>query len=143
MTLTKIWIWIFWMNWYQKVTQTGRLGQKQFQSGIIVTIKSIKQLYNDLKKEGIHYLLTSRTNQDCLENSFSTLRFMGGSNAHPTANEFCERLRMLCVSKSVNYVIMTPSVEYHDSSQFISAEILDIIHSNIRNETISPQDCPY
>ena len=93
------------------VTQTGRLGQKQFQSGIIVTIKSTKQLYNDLKKEGIHYLLTSRTNQDCLENSFSTLRFMGGSNAHPTANEFCDRLRMLCVSKSVNFIITNPSVE--------------------------------
>ena len=54
------------------LTKTGKLGQKQFQSGIIVTIKSVRQLYRDLKSEGKHFLLTSRVNQDCLENTFST-----------------------------------------------------------------------
>ena len=134
------------------LTKTGKLGQKQFQSGIIVTIKSVRQLYRDLKSEGKHFLLTSRVNQDCLENTFSTVRYMGGNNGHPTAKMFCDRIRMLLVSKNVNFVINNPSVEYEESTQFISADILDELSSsnfdepsaleNSSSENENIADCP-
>ena len=107
------------------INPSGKLGQKQFQSGIIVSIQSTRQLYTELKQEGVDYFLTSRINQDALENTFSTIRYMGGSNSHPTAKMMCDRIRMLCVSKNVNIIIRNPSVEYQESNQFMSAEILD------------------
>ena len=37
---------------------------------------------------------------------------------------------MLLVSKNVNFVISNPSVEYEESTQFISADILDELSSS-------------
>ena len=48
-----------------------------FQKVILIGIKSLRSLYEDLAKRGITYILTSRLNQDCLENFFSTLRCIG------------------------------------------------------------------
>ena len=42
-------------------TSKGNLGKKQFQAGIAVSIKSMIDLYNELKSQ------VSRINQDCLE----------------------------------------------------------------------------
>ena len=50
-------------------------------------------MYNELKNEGIIFLLTSRINQDALENTFSSLRYMGGNNCHPSAVECINRIR--------------------------------------------------
>ena len=96
-----------------------------FQAGILVSIKSVIALYNELKSEGVEYLLTTRVNQDILENNFSKTRYMGGNNTHPTAANVCDRLRLLCVSKNTSYVVNNPSVEIQEASQFLTAEILD------------------
>ena len=70
--------------------KTGGLVQKPFQKGLVVSIRSVVDLYNELKSEGLTYLLTTRVNQDVLENTFSSLRYMEGNNTHPSASNFCE-----------------------------------------------------
>ena len=51
----------------------GRLVKQPFQTGIIVSIQSVRHLYHELRAEGISYLLTSKVNQDALENIFSSI----------------------------------------------------------------------
>ena len=96
------------------VNKRGNFCRKPFQSGIIVSIKSIKALYNELKEEGIEYLLTTRVNQDCIENFFCCVRAMGGSNSHPSPVEAISRIRKACVSKNVNYVLDSSNAQQAD-----------------------------
>ena len=102
-------------------TTKGNLGKKQFQSGIAVSITATIELFNELKDQGICWLLTSRINQDGLENLFSTLRLMGGNYSHPSAKDFATRMRNICLSKNINMVVNKPSVEMSDTDEFISS----------------------
>ena len=105
--------------------KTGRLVQKPFQKGLLVSIRSIIELFKELKSDGLQYLLTTRVNQDVLENSFSSLRYMGGNNTHPSASNFCKRIGLLCDSKNIHFVATNPYVKYSEESQFLSSDIID------------------
>ena len=107
------------------INRKGRNVKMPFQAGILVSIKSITELYNELKSEGATHMLTSHVNQDLLENMFSKVRYMGGNNSHPTAANVCERIRMLCVSKHIKFVVGNPSVEVEKDSDMLSAEIFE------------------
>ena len=107
------------------INKKGKAVKMPFQAGILVSIKSLFELYDELKKEGASYILTSRVNQDILENTFSKVRYMGGNNTHPTAANVCDRLRMLCVSKNVEFVVESPSVEIPEDTDMLSAEIFE------------------
>lgn len=56
--------------------------------GFIWSIRSILLLWDDLKKEGVKYLLTGFINQDALENFFSVIRNRGGYNPMPSVRQF-------------------------------------------------------
>ena len=103
--------------------------QQPFQSGILVSIESVRSLLRELKSEDVSYILTSKVNQDALENHFSSVRFVGGSNSHPTAALFCDRIQMLCVSKNIELVLDKPSVEIdiRNEENLLSAELLNEI----------------
>ncbi|XP_072380417.1 uncharacterized protein [Diabrotica undecimpunctata] len=49
--------------------------------------------WDEMKKEGNEYLLTSRLNQDPLENLFGTLRHRSGYNSNPTAMQLRQNLQ--------------------------------------------------
>ena len=53
-----------------------------------IAIKSLNFLFQELAESGVKYLLTSRLNQDCLENLFSIIRGKGGHRDNPSVNEF-------------------------------------------------------
>lgn len=112
-------------------TSKGNLGKKQFQSGIAVSIKATLDLFYELKGQGIPWFLTSRINQDGLENLFSTLRLMGGNDSHPSAKDFATRMRNLCLTKNINLVVNNPSVELSDKDEFISSALLDSATDNV------------
>ena len=59
------------LYWRRKSSQS----KLPFEHGILANIRSTRGLLVDLKAVGYKYLLTSRMNQDCVENSFSCLRF--------------------------------------------------------------------
>ena len=113
-------------NMYFPTQRTGKLGKKPFQAGIVVSIKSTIALYEELKSEGVPWFMTSRINQDGLENLFSTLRFMGGNDFHPSARDFANRIRTLCLTRNIDLVIQNPSVEIvNDGDEYISSQIFD------------------
>ena len=121
-------------------SRTGKLVKKPFQIGISVSIYSTVDLFKELKSEGLSFLLTTRINQDSLENVFSTLRLMGGSNSHPSAIEVCNRIRKICVTKNLKTVLNNPSFEMSDTDQFVSADILDNIDVDLENNDVNDVD---
>lgn len=60
-----------------------------------MSICSVLGLKNDLKHYKVEYLLTSRLNQDCLENLFTQIRGLGHYYEHPLPTEFKYWLRLI------------------------------------------------
>jgi hypothetical protein len=107
------------------------LRKKPFQTGIIVSINSTLDLYKDLKEEGLSYLITSRLNQDALENLFSQIRALGGNNHHPTSVDTINRIRKICLTKNAHSIIsnLCPvESEVNDEDIFLSASIVEEIN---------------
>lgn len=74
----------------------------QFQKGILLSNASLEQLYDYLKnKYDVEYIITTRLNQDVLENFFSYIRGMGGPNDHPSPLDFKYRLRWYILGKKL------------------------------------------
>ena len=78
----------------EKGTNTPHKGLLPWQKGILIGINSLMPLFESLKQEfDITYLLTSRINQDALEQLFSILRAMCGRYTEFSALSFLRRLR--------------------------------------------------
>ena len=71
-----------------------------FQKGILCSINSVRSLFDELRKEGFSYLLTHKLNQDFVENLFSAIRGMGGSDTNPDPVTFCNRIRILKIQQN-------------------------------------------
>ena len=85
-----------------------RVGKKNhllpFQKGILISNRSLKNLYNDMKImfENTHpviYIMTTRLNQDVVENLFAYIRAMGACNDRPTALDIRYRFRWYILGK--------------------------------------------
>ena len=70
-----------------------------FQKGILCSIKSVRSLWEELREEGFSYLQTHKLNQDLIENLFSAVRGMGGSDTNPDPVTFCNRIRILKIQQ--------------------------------------------
>ena len=77
-----------------------------------ISIKALLSLWEDLHTNcGFSFLLTSRLNQDCVENLFSIIRGKGGKRDNPDAREFRAAFRqvvfdqLLVQSKSSNCAV--------------------------------------
>ncbi|CAL1289415.1 unnamed protein product [Larinioides sclopetarius] len=73
-----------------------------FQKGFLMTIASLYGLYEDLMPLDVKFILTSRLNQDCLENFFSKIRGVGHFYDHPLPSEVRHRIRLLLLGKNVD-----------------------------------------
>jgi hypothetical protein len=108
-----------------------------FEKGILLSIDSTLDLFEELKKEGVKFLLTSRLNQDILENFFSRLRGIGGSNSHPSPVEVGQRIKILMLGKNSEILVKNPSVEVEEEEDFLTAiitrPISDVV-SKVGNE---------
>lgn len=58
-----------------------------------LTLKSILLLWDDLRQEGVHFLLTSRLHQDPLESLFSVIRQRVGYGRNPSSQQFRQALQ--------------------------------------------------
>ncbi len=97
----------------KKLMYTMRVGNNKnllpFQRGFIISIESLRGLYRDfMKKHHGRYLLTSRLNQDCLENFFFRIRRLGGFYDHPQATEVRNRIQLLILSSGKVETIISP-----------------------------------
>ena len=88
-----------------------------WQYGLMCSVRATRALYVDLVIKGpFTFLLTSKLNQDCLENLFSRLRALGGDNVHPTPLEAMRRMRILLLVRGADLLIRRPAVEMEDDN---------------------------
>ena len=115
-----------------------------FQKGWIVSIDASLALLDKLRsKYQALFLMTSRVNQDCLENLFSRIRYIGGSDTHPGCVEFMNRLRLLVLGQSSAFVVETAPVrtadEEEDMDTVLSQKIVEGIDSDEPTDLIIPE----
>lgn len=100
--------------------------------GIVQTINGIlfllKSLMND--STNIQYLLTSRLNQDALENTFALIRSANGNNTHPSVQEF-----NFTVAKLLSIKFLTPFTTLSNCEDDSDYKLLDIIREEIQEES--------
>lgn len=61
--------------------------------GFYLSVNSMILQWEKMEKEGAHYLLTSRLNQDPCENLFASIRERSGHNLNPTAQQSRQNLQ--------------------------------------------------
>jgi len=83
-------------NWCEKLTKIskGKETRPPCFDGLVQTINAIQMIYIQQKELGYKFLLTSRLNQDVIENLFSIIRQRGGFNRNPTAKTFRTTFRI-------------------------------------------------
>jgi len=108
-----------------------------FQKGMLLSISSLCNLYNELKETyAITYLLTRRLNQDDLESIFSIIRSFGRTYDNPSSYEFKNRMKKLLLSSKLK-VPSGANVSLEDSSvQFLCSELLTSV---LDDEQVDPQ----
>ncbi|XP_062405523.1 uncharacterized protein LOC134095835 isoform X3 [Sardina pilchardus] len=77
------------INWI-KSWKFGSARAPACQTGLVVSIRSILRLHQELVCEGVKHLYTSTLNKDCVENLFSG---KGRQRIHPTTRELAAALR--------------------------------------------------
>ena len=63
------------------------------------SVNALTQLWSELHMHGFKFLLTSRLNQDCVENMFSVIRGKGGNRDNPDPQQFRAAFRQVVVDQ--------------------------------------------
>jgi hypothetical protein len=63
-------------------------------------------------KYGLDYVMTSRLNQDCLENFFSPVRALGRTYDYPVPAEFLHRLCILVLGQCPDLIVESSPVQF-------------------------------
>lgn len=112
-----------------------------FQIGILISIKSLKLLYEDLKAEfNIKYLLTYHLNQDPLEGFFSIIRSIGGLHDHPSPLQFKFRLRNYILGRNDEVISDSSNVRESNVQNIMMANTLHCLENNITNKNSETVD---
>ena len=96
-----------------------------WQHAIKCIIKTVRALFIDLVENGpLDYIMTKRLNQDLLENIFSRIRALEGSNDHPTPLGFMRRMCIIQIGKYVQISIWVnnPAVEMENENDELQEE---------------------
>ena len=118
------------LQWIQKWNVIGARSQLPCVYGLQVTISALLQLWDCLRTEcSFQFLLTSRLNQDCLENLFSIVRQAGGCRDSPNAEQFGQSLRQ-CAIKSL--LLAPKSANCVLDSDVILASLSDFASRHVR-----------
>nr|AAK08181.1 putative transposase [Drosophila helvetica] len=118
----------------------GKSRKLPFQKGILVNNASLDGLYIYLKdKYKMEYLLTSRLNQDIVDNFFGAMRSRGGQFDHPTPLQFKYRLKKYLIAKNTELLRNTGNVEEDNFDSWLN---LDFSSKSLRNkpEDDEPED---
>lgn len=97
-----------------------------FQKGILMSIQSLKGLREEVhKKFGFKYILTHRTNQDCLENFFCQMRGRNGPNDHPSPVECLYTMKSIILGKNpgLSSEMHSNTIE-RDPEEYVSATFM-------------------
>jgi hypothetical protein len=88
------------LEWIEEWKFVGPKAELPCALGLKLTTSALLRLWNDLQSHHTFaFLLTSRLNQDCLENFFCIIRQSGGTRDNPNAEQFAQAFRQ-CAIKS-------------------------------------------
>lgn len=107
-----------------------------FQKGILLTNKSLNELQQYVYiKYNVEYILTSRLNQDVVENFFSYIRGMGGQNDHPNPLDFKYRLKWYILGKN-STAVFTENKNTEDTTDQCLLQPLEVVTDILDNDTV-------
>ncbi len=103
----------------------GKKSLLPWQKGWILNINSLLDLFSAVKAEySLSYVLTTRLNQDCLENFFSRIRYLSGAtDTRPGPVEFKIRFRNLILGQAASIIVENAAVQCEEDS----AETLSVL----------------
>jgi hypothetical protein len=100
--------------------------------GILLSINTIRQLFEENKHDNYSFLLTGRLNQDPLENLFSVLRQKGGYNRNPTVRTFQAALKSNMITNLMR-PLLEDTGDYNNVATVSSIKYIDTVTENIPN----------
>lgn len=103
-------------------------------------INGTRHLLNVLKENGLSYLLTSKINQDALENLFSQIRTKGGFNDHPSPLNEIYRLRMIILSKNPGITSYHSNTTDDNKEEFLVAKAVKSVNLKFEDEHIGEDE---
>jgi hypothetical protein len=137
-----------------KIRQIGSKSMLPFQRGILMTCIVMKQFLPEMRSlYGLKFVMTSRLNQDCLENFFSRVRALGRTYDHPGPAEFLHRVRLLVLGQCPELVVEGTVVEF-EQDEIPTVSVMSTVQQPISNNVsmfeefensdvvVSQTDCP-
>ena len=120
--------------------QETRSTKLPFQQGILVSIRSTKEIYQDMIAllPDITYMMTCRLNSDISENKFSQIRGIGGDQSHPGPVAAINRMRSLVIIKNAKHLVSDPNVLFPE--QHLEADGQQTEHFITEHITKGPVD---
>ena len=112
-------------NLTKAITFSDKRKWKPIQKGILLTNKTIINLFNELTSEKVDFKL-GRMSQDCIENLFSQIRSKGDCN--PTSLKFKINLKLITLS---NYLKFSNNTNYNNDE---SIYLLNMLQTKEKNE---------
>lgn len=124
---------------FLEVIPSVRVGSRKsmlpFQKGFIISINSLLGLYQQMKtKHDVTYILTSRLNQDCIENFFSRIRGLGAFYNNPTPFEVRNRIRLLLLTGNMGDIPLSVGASVAEEAGSHSTGVLDATFNNNSEE---------
>lgn len=109
----------------------GKNALQIFQKGMIMSIKSLKSLFEDMKsKFNAQYICTHKLNQDCLENFFFQLRSRG-PNEHPSPLTAIKRIRMIILGKNPGVLEAQVNTVEQQSEEYVLSTLMKAANVNV------------
>ncbi len=110
-------------------------------------IEALQKIFHDMQSNySAKYLLTTRVNQDCLENFFSRIRYYSGSpDSRPGPVEFKQRFRNLVLGSSADIVVNSAPVLFEnekDNSEILSVTLLKGLYEKSPTADPTPATLP-
>lgn len=131
-------------NTFLQMRCNGKYGLQIFQKALLMHINGMKLLLKIVRDNGLKYILTSKVNQDALENLFSQLRSMGGLNDHPSPLNALYRLRMIILGKNPGVVSNQSNTSDSNNEEFLVATTIkqvDLKLNNVFENTNNIESC--
>lgn len=94
---------------------------QSLQKALLMNINGTKLLLQILMENNWKYLLSSRINQDALENLFSKSQSRGGFKEHPSPLNALHKLRMIILGKNIDIVSSSSNITDQNQYEFLVA----------------------
>lgn len=125
---------------HELIVELRQIGSKRmlpFQKGIQMTCTSLKLLLPAMKSlYGLKFIMTSRVNQDCLENFFSRIRALGRTYDHPGPAEFLHRMRLLILGQCPDLVVESSPVLF-EQDEMLTVSLTSTVNMGTENVLVN------